>query len=137
MTINIYIADDDLDDQYLIRQALYPLPKELALHFFCSGDDLITHLDTTPVNEPGLAILDLNMPQMGGLECLKHLRNSIYKNLPIVIFTTSDNTIDITNSYECGANIYLTKPAAFSELQLLLNKVINFYFSERMDNVKL
>lgn len=70
------------------------------------------------------------MPGMSGIECLHQLRKiDLYQTPPIIIFTTSEHELDIYRSYESGANIYLSKPAEFSELKLLLENVINFYFA--------
>lgn len=128
MSIDIYIAEDDSDDQYLIRRALSSYNAPLNLHFFDSGEALLQALQSP--SDRSLIFLDLNMPGMSGIECLHQLRKiDLYQTPPIIIFTTSEHELDIYRSYESGANIYLSKPAEFSELKLLLENVINFYFA--------
>ncbi len=65
---------------------------------------------------PVVTLLDLNMPRMGGLECLKEIRNDDkLKFLPIVILTSSREDQDICDSYQLGANSYIQKPVDFDQ----------------------
>ena len=61
-------------------------------------------------------LLDLNMPRMGGLDCLKEMRNdSNLRVLPVVILTSSREDRDVVESYEIGANSYIQKPVDFDQ----------------------
>jgi CheY-like chemotaxis protein len=73
---------------------------------------------------PGMVLLDLNLPKMGGLEVLRRMRvDERTKLLPVVILTTSSEESDILGGYAGGANSYIRKPvdfAQFSEAALQL-----------------
>ncbi len=65
---------------------------------------------------PSVVLMDINMPGMGGLEALKHIRSHHRtKTLPVVILTSSKEDQDILESYHSGANSYIRKPVNFNE----------------------
>ncbi|MFN3699864.1 MAG: response regulator, partial [Dictyoglomus sp.] len=75
-----------------------------------------------------LVILDLNMPDMHGLEVLKFLRShDRYKNLPVIILTTRGDEEMRETALREGANYYMTKPFNPDEL---IEKVKEFLFKE-------
>ena len=74
------------------------------------------HADRDADEWPVVALVDLNMPRMGGLGLLKELRaNERTKRLPVVILTTSKEDQDIVRSYDLGANSFVRKPVDFNE----------------------
>jgi two-component system chemotaxis response regulator CheY len=87
-----------------------------------SGLDAIERVAITPVD---LVLLDLNMPDMHGLEVLRFIReHATLRNLPVVILTTRGDEDSRTAALRDGATLYLTKPFApasiVSELRPLL-----------------
>jgi CheY-like chemotaxis protein len=75
--------------------------------------------------------MDLNMPVMNGFDCLDYLKNQDkYKNIPVVIFTTSKNTQDINKTRRLGAKWYLTKPDDFKILCRKLKKLLQNEIAE-------
>lgn len=69
-----------------------------------------------PVETPVFILLDLKMPKLDGIEVLNEIRKSEqYKNVPVIILTSSRMESDIVNSYELGANGFVVKPIDFSE----------------------
>lgn len=111
------IAEDDLDDQLLIRDALEEngvLSGDIM--FVEDGQELLEKLQA-PELIPGLILLDLNMPRMDGREALRQIKqDERLKHIPIVVFTTSSSEEDIRYTYEFGGNTYFTKPTSFDEL---------------------
>ena len=68
--------------------------------------------------EADIVLLDITMPNMDGFEVLKELKSSEeYKNIPVVIFSTSNDQKNIIRSKELGANLYITKPNSFAKFQ--------------------
>lgn len=64
-----------------------------------------------------LALVDIAMPEMDGLELLRHLRDDArYQSLPVIMLTASGQDDDRTLALSTGANGFLTKPASSSEL---------------------
>jgi two-component system response regulator len=65
---------------------------------------------------PVIALLDLKLPKIGGLEVLKTIRqNELTKLMPVVILTSSTQEEDVANGYKLGANSYVRKPVDFKE----------------------
>merc|ERR1711991_702295 len=69
-------------------------------------------------NPPHLAILDIKMPRMDGMELLKRLR--INSNVPVIFLTSKDDEIDEALGLRMGADDYITKP--FSQ-KLLIERI--------------
>jgi CheY-like chemotaxis protein len=67
---------------------------------------------------PDVILLDLNMPRMGGHEVLARVKaDPRLCTIPVVVFTTSENAIDVSRAYERHVNSYLVKPADFAQFQ--------------------
>jgi CheY-like chemotaxis protein len=78
--------------------------------------------------KPDLIILDLKLPFLGGLEILKKIReNRFTKNIPVVIFTSSDNPEDLIKSYQLGVNSFVKKPVNYEEFIETLKKIIYYW----------
>ncbi len=66
--------------------------------------------------KPAFVLLDLKMPKVDGIEVLKTIRESVeYRNLPVVMLTSSQMETDVYQSYQLGVNAFVVKPIDFSE----------------------
>lgn len=80
---------------------------------------------------PDLIFLDLNMPVMNVYECLAFIKNAErYKDIPVVIFTTSKNECDIEKRRKMGAELFFTKPSDFDILCSKLGKILEMNFTQ-------
>jgi len=125
----IIVADDDLDDQELIRDALLECghAKE-KIQFVNDGEELTAALSHAE-KLPKLILLDLNMPRKNGKEALAEIRqNERLRHIPIVIFTTSDSLSDVRECYALGSNTYITKPHLYSELLGAMQSLTAYWF---------
>ncbi len=103
----ILIVDDSPTIRRMVRASLQQL-KSVSFDEAGSGLEAIEHLALAPVN---LIILDLNMPDMHGMEVLKFVReHQVYRDVPIVILTTKGDEISRAEALAAGASLYLTKP---------------------------
>jgi DNA-binding response OmpR family regulator len=69
-----------------------------------------------PAGSPAVALLDLKLPKVDGLEVLKEIRTTDgLKAMPVVMLTSSREEQDVVNSYELGVNAYVVKPVDFTE----------------------
>ncbi|HEY7772562.1 MAG TPA: response regulator [Marinagarivorans sp.] len=127
----ILIADDDLDDQELIRDAL--VENELSedkLRFVADGEELLDALSEVKIL-PSMILLDLNMPRMGGREVLSHIKlNDRLKHIPVIMFTTSDSEVEIRQCYTLGSNAYMTKPAHYSDLVEAMRVLTQYWLGQ-------
>jgi two-component system chemotaxis response regulator CheY len=109
----ILIVDDSPTIRRMVRVSLERLPG-LAFREACTGLEAIESL---VVNPPDLIVLDLNMPDMHGLDVLKFVRaQSSFATLPIVVLTTRSDEPSRQAALSAGATLFLTKP--FSPLTL-------------------
>ena len=61
-----------------------------------------------------LVLLDLNLPDMAGVDILAKIKNNAHlKRTPVVVLTTTDDSREIQNCYDLGANVYITKPVNY------------------------
>jgi len=116
----IFVVDDDEDDQFLVSQVLTQHTPHSSVQMLNDGEALLSALaQTKPL--PDLVLLDLNMPRMGGLEALQHIRRDrAYDSLPIVILTTSDSAADRQQARALRATDYLVKPGTQDDMNRLI-----------------
>lgn len=74
---------------------------------------------------PDLMLLDINMPEVSGLDLLEFLRRRAeWKNLPIVMLSTEAADVTVDNAMKLGADGYVTKPATIEELEKAVNSAL-------------
>jgi CheY-like chemotaxis protein len=134
-SIPILIADDDMDDCEMIREAFLESRLLNEVHFVHDGEQLLSFLlkqCSLPPSEqklPGLILLDLNMPKMDGREVLKELKkHPELHQIPIIVLTTSQAEEDILRSYNLGANSFITKPVEFQTLVQVMRDLGRYWF---------
>ena len=111
-----------------IYDSLVDAIKEIQPELECcvanNGLEAIDHLKKIPP-PPSLIFLDLNMPFMNGFECLVELKKiNQYKEIPVIIFTTSNHPVDMERTMAMGAKIFLTKPPDFEILKKKLHSIL-------------
>ncbi|MBC8770588.1 response regulator [Arenibacter sp. BSSL-BM3] len=122
---SIYLAEDDMEDQEIFKDALAELETIVNLTLFSNGQELIMALQSQP-QRPDMIFLDLYMPKMDGEECLNIIRNNeSLDNIPIVIYSNEYNLDRIEKLFSLGANRYLRKPDSYSSLVASLDKTVN------------
>jgi two-component system chemotaxis response regulator CheY len=103
----IVIVDDSPTIRRMVRASLAGLPTSRFIEA-ASGLEAIEQLTLGPV---GLMVLDLNMPDMHGIEVLKFVRrHPAYRALPVIVLTTRGDEASRTAALDAGATVYLTKP---------------------------
>ncbi len=126
----ILLIDDDADDQLIFLDAL----NEVAGGIECvTANDGVSALNILKSNNdlPSMIFLDLNMPMMNGLDCLKFIKgNATLQHIPVVIFTTSENPADKKNTSAFGAQVYFTKTADFKFLKAKLVEILHNDFAK-------
>lgn len=115
---SILLADDDIEDRFIITDAFKETGCENSVFFVENGEEVMSYLQQlhNPALLPGLIVLDLNMPKMNGTETLRLLKaHEVYANIKVIIFSTSVNERERKECMELGAVAYITKPAKYSE----------------------
>lgn len=73
---------------------------------------------------PSVILLDLRIPKVDGLDVLRQLKqHPIYRNIPVVVLTTSAEDRDVRRSYELGAASYIVKPVEFEKFQEVVERI--------------
>jgi CheY-like chemotaxis protein len=134
--ITILMAEDDADDRLLAAEALTENYLVYDLRFVEDGEELMAYLRRqgnyslpAVAPRPMLILLDLNMPRKDGREALAEIKTDPQlKQIPIVVFTTSADQKDIYQSYDLGANSFITKPASFDDLVNVLRWLERYWF---------
>jgi CheY-like chemotaxis protein len=132
----ILIAEDDADDRYLLQTAFSEIGFSDNIDFVENGIEVLSYLEDLYTNNkrevkalPGFILLDLNMPKKDGREVLKELKqHPVYKKIPVIVFTTTKNEIEIKRCYELGANSYVVKPITFDALLKVVENIRSFWF---------
>lgn len=121
----ILLVDDDEEDRMLIREAFDEIGATDDVHFETNGEEAIAYLENHPHQLPSLIILDLNMPRMNGTQTLRHLKSDErYRDITVIIFSTSINPVERETCLELGAHSYVVKPTLYQES---LQTVTQFY----------
>ena len=103
---HILIVDDSQTIRRMVKASLAPIGAEFIEA--ASGLEAIEQLALGPIQ---LMVLDLNMPDMHGLEVLGFVRaNQKFQQLPVLVLTTRDDPSSRTAAMLAGATAYLTKP---------------------------
>jgi CheY-like chemotaxis protein len=113
----IFLAEDNPADVYLIEQALREHGVNYQLEVAEDGKEALKFLrsDTrvSECSQPGLILLDLNLPQHDGTEILRCIRQSPpLASVPVVVFTSSDSPKDRLLAIQSGATRYFRKPSS-------------------------
>jgi CheY-like chemotaxis protein len=134
--ITILVADDDLEDCMLLKEAFEESRLVNSLRFVHDGNELVDYLchrgkyaDPADSPHPGLILLDLNMPRKDGREALREIKSDPdLRRIPVVILTTSKAEEVIFRSYDLGVNSYVTKPVTFESLVKVVRALRQYWF---------
>jgi two-component system chemotaxis response regulator CheY len=108
MPSSILIVDDSPTIRRMVRSAFREVPYGVVEA--ASGLEALEQLALSPV---ALMVLDLNMPDMHGLEVLRFVRqHPQYSALPVIVLTTRGDDASRQKAASAGATLYLTKPFA-------------------------
>ena len=132
----ILYVEDDPDDRLLAEMAHRDSGVVNPLEFVADGDEALEylrrvgrHANRAGKDQPGIILLDLNMPGRDGREVLVVVKaDPMLRRIPVVILTTSSAERDIATSYDQGANSYIVKPAAFTSLVRLFERLCDYWF---------
>jgi CheY-like chemotaxis protein len=116
------LADDDEDHAFLFKRVLHKVNPSKTLIHVKNGDELMELLSVT---QPEILFLDLKMPCKSGHECLAEIRQRPeFKNLRIVVYSSSVEMINIKKCYSNKADLYIVKPFSTEHLTFALNSML-------------
>lgn len=118
MNARIFVIEDDENIREIINLALVSNGYEVVLF-----DNAIDALEQMKKEIPALAIFDLMLPKMNGIEAIKKIRET-NNELPILILSAKDREIDKVNGLDSGSDDYMTKPFGILELQARVRSLL-------------
>jgi CheY-like chemotaxis protein len=127
LPIEVLLVEDDPGDVLMTREAFEE-------HVVSDGVDALAYLRREkPFEEavrPDLILLDLNLPRRDGREVLAEIKNdTVLRQIPVVVLTTSQADEDVLRSYQLHANAYVTKPVDFDRFVSVVKQIDDFFIS--------
>lgn len=119
---NILVVDDSPTMRRMVIASLRKL-NDVIFNEASSGLEAIEHLALSKFD---LIVLDLNMPDMHGLEVVTFVRkHKVYSDIPIIVLTTRGDEASRSGALAVGASVYLTKPFLPEVLAAQVRELLN------------
>lgn len=133
-TFVILIAEDNPTDVMIMREAMEGAKVQLELHAVSDGVATLEFLRRMGNNKdaprPDLILLDLNMPRKNGHEVLAEIKaDPEFKDIPVVMLTTSQAEDDLAKAYANHVNCYIRKPLDFEAFVQVVRSIEQFWFT--------
>jgi DNA-binding response OmpR family regulator len=113
----ILIVDDDEDDKDFLCEAIQNIDNSAQCIWVSDGLHALRLINDSSFNPPDFIFLDLNMPKVGGIQCLHKIRKlHNYEGVPVIIYTTSNISTEHFNLNSLGPISVLSKPTRIGEL---------------------
>ena len=128
MSYPILVVDDDIEDHMIMKEYFEDMNYKDPVKFVVNGIDAIKYLESQDEEMlPQLIILDLNMPIMNGTQTLLHIkRDKKLKDIPVIIYSTSENETERRKTLSLGALDYIVKPITFEDGHGMVSKFLTY-----------
>jgi CheY-like chemotaxis protein len=132
--VEILLVEDNPGDVRLTKEALREGKVYNNLHWAKDGVEALEFLRQegkhAEAPRPDIILLDLNLPKKDGREVLSSIKNDDrFKQIPVVILTTSEAEEDVLRSYELHANCYITKPVDLDKFIVVVQSIDRFWLT--------
>jgi CheY-like chemotaxis protein len=131
--LTVLIVEDDEGHALLIRQSLEEAGAFNRVEHLHDGQTALDYFFGPAVSEsklvagPHLMLLAIRMPKVGGIEVLRRLKlDPVYKKVPVIILTTSNETREIEQCYMLGCSAFTQKPIDFDDFSNALHRIGQF-----------
>ena len=132
--VTIILVEDDEGHARLIERNIRRSGVNNEIIPFSNGTEALDYLfgtDGSGLKHKGkalLILLDLNLPDMTGIDILRRVKENKYlKSAPVVILTTTDDSQEIKRCYELGCNVYITKPVNYDSFANAIRQLGLFF----------
>jgi CheY-like chemotaxis protein len=129
----VLLIEDDLDDIQIFCMVLTELYPGIDIVSHQHSDVALNNMMQGKVPVPDYIFLDLNMPKIDGWECLMSIKKlPVYRNVPVVMYSTSNKEKDRKQALRLGASFFLTKSFTLKEMRVALMQ----FFPQDVELVK-
>jgi CheY-like chemotaxis protein len=133
--VKILLVEDNVQDIEITQRAFAKGRVRNELTVVRDGEEAIDYLyhrgkyqDPATSPRPGMILLDLNLPKVGGLEVLQQIKkDDQLKQIPVIVLTVSQREEDVVRSYDLGVNTYIQKPVEFDNFMRVVNAVHEYW----------
>ncbi|TCZ74357.1 response regulator [Flaviaesturariibacter aridisoli] len=124
----VFLAEDDVDDQELLIEALAQYVPAMQVQTAANGKKAMTQLLALPPQQlPCLIILDYNLPEVNGGEILKQLAaEERYAPVPKVVWSTSNSPLYRQICMDLGARAYFVKPSDIKGIEKMAQEMLAY-----------
>ena len=134
-SVKILLVEDNVQDIEITQRAFAKGRVRNELTVVRDGEEAIDYLyhrgkyqDPATSPRPGMILLDLNLPKVGGLEVLQQIKkDDQLKQIPVIVLTVSQREEDVVRSYDLGVNTYIQKPVEFDNFMRVVNAVHEYW----------
>jgi two-component system, chemotaxis family, response regulator Rcp1 len=131
--VEILLVEDSPGDIRLIQEAFKESGFSNHLNIARDGEEALSFLRKEGIYadspRPAFILLDLNLPRKNGREVLAEIKmEKAFRQIPVVILSTSTNEEDVLNAYDLHANCYIPKPLDMDNLVKLGKSLEEFWF---------
>ena len=129
--LTILLVEDNPDHVYLTLEGFKRSGMTNDIKVVTDGQEALDYLfregkynDEKSYPNPDLILLDIKLPKKDGIEVLKIIKDDDgLKNIPVIMLTTSKDENEIINSYNFGANSFISKPVVFSDFMNAIHEL--------------
>ena len=130
--VRVLVVEDDPGDVLMIREAFQATGRPRTIDVAGDGQEALEYLRAAvgqdPDKRPDVILLDLNMPRVNGHDTLVALKaDDSWREIPVVVFTTSRHQADIRDSYRRYASAYVPKPVDLDGFTRTIERIDEFF----------
>lgn len=133
--VKILLVEDRLQDIEITRRAFAKGRMKIDLIVVRDGQEALDYLrhhgkytDRAASPRPGMILLDLNLPKVGGMEVLLQVKkDEALKTIPVIVLTASPREEDVAGAYRLGVNTYIQKPVEFDTFVRVVNALQEYW----------
>lgn len=133
--VKILLVEDNLQDIEITRRAFAKGRVKNELIVVRDGQEALDYLyrqgkykGPASSPRPGMILLDLNLPKVGGMEVLQQIKkDEVLKSIPVIVLTASPREEDVVRTYNLGVNTYIQKPVEFDNFMRVVHAVQEYW----------
>jgi len=127
--VTIVMIEDDEGHARLIEKNIVRAGVKNQILHFATGSAGLDHLQRHNHGTGGLLILlDLNLPDMTGIDILQTIKaDDALKKVPVIVLTTTDDKREIERCYDLGCSVYITKPVEYEQFAHAIRQLGLFF----------